>query len=245
MNDENILDKEDIGIGTNTWAIISTVEEEHDITPFFDAVKKFYIATLKKMIKKFPFGDTLLQDLGVLVPDKVSTYSVETITRLAKRFPQLGLSDPSSLDHLREEFLDFTLSPGDLPAQTEYMAADKTKKPCIGKYWWEAGKMVTIYGQPRFPSLYKLMIGLLTIPASNADSERGFSVLRKIRTDQRSNLNQSTIIALMTIKLNSDDCCYNCELSDDLLKQCKKATVNYLSSTSSCSSSSSSSSSSV
>ena len=69
------------------------------------------------MIKKFPFGDTL-QDLGVLVPDKVSTYSVETITRLAKRFPQLGLSDPSFLDHLREEFLDFTLSPGDLPAQT-------------------------------------------------------------------------------------------------------------------------------
>ena len=100
--------------------------------------------------------------------------------------------------------------------------------------------MVTIYGQPRFPSLYKLMIGLLTIPASNADSERGFSVLRKIRTDQRSNLNQSTIIALMTIKLNSDDCCYNCELSDDL-KQCKKATVNYLSLTLSCSSSSSSS----
>ena len=48
MNDENILDTEDIGIGTNTWAIISTVEEEHDITPFFDAVKNFYIATLKK-----------------------------------------------------------------------------------------------------------------------------------------------------------------------------------------------------
>ena len=75
------------------------------------------------MIEKFPFGDTLLQDLGVLVPDKVSTYSVETIVRLAKR-----LSDPSSLDHLREEFLDFTLFPGDLPAQTEYTAADKTKK---------------------------------------------------------------------------------------------------------------------
>ena len=174
------------------------------------------------MIKKFPFGDTL-QDLGVLVPDKVSTYSVETITRLAKRFPQLGLSDPTSLDHLREEFLDFTLSPGDLPAQTEYTTADKTKKPCIGKYWWEVGKIVTLYGKPWFHSLYKLMIGLLTIPASNADSERGFSVLRKIHTDQRSNLNQSTIIALMSVKLNSDDCCYNCELSDDL-KQCKKAT---------------------
>ena len=73
--------------------IISTVEEEHDIAPFFDDVKNFYIATLNK----FSFGDTLLQDLGVLVPDKVSAYSVEAITRLAKCFPQHGLSDPTSL----------------------------------------------------------------------------------------------------------------------------------------------------
>ena len=72
------------------------------------------------------------------------------------------------------------LSPMDLPTVTEYTAADKTKRPCIGKYWWEVGKIVTLYGQPRFPSIYKLMVGLLTIPASNADSERGFSI--KIHT---------------------------------------------------------------
>ena len=77
------------------------------------------------------------------------------------------------------------------------------------------------------------MAGLLTIPASNADSERGFSMLRKIHTDQRSNLNQSTIIALMSLKLNSDGCCYNSELSEDLLQCCKKATNKYLSSASS------------
>ena len=57
------------------------------------------------------------------------------------------------------------------------MAADKTRKPCIGKYWRDVEKIVTLYGQPRFPCLYKLMSGLLTIPASNADSERGFSIL--------------------------------------------------------------------
>ena len=33
------------------------------------------------MIKKFPFGDTLLQDLGNLVPDKVTTYSIDTVIR--------------------------------------------------------------------------------------------------------------------------------------------------------------------
>jgi len=42
-----------------------------------------------------------------------------------------------------------------------------------------------------------------TIPVSNTDCERGFSVLRKIHTDQRPTLKQSTIISLMAIKFNS------------------------------------------
>ena len=35
----------------------------------------------------------------------------------------------------------------------------------------------------------------------NADSERGFSILRKIDTDQRPSLKQDTLIALMTMSL--------------------------------------------
>ena len=69
------------------------------------------------------------------------------------------------------------------------------------------------------------MMGLLTIPASNADSERGFSILRKIHTDQRSNLSQSTIISLMSIKFNCEDCCVDSNLPEELLKDCKKATT--------------------
>ena len=68
------------------------------------------------------------------------------------------------------------------------------------------------------------MAGLLTIPISNADAERGVSILRKIHTDQLSNLSQSTIIALMSIKFNADSCCYDAEIPPELLKKCKKAT---------------------
>ena len=35
FNSESLLDREDIGIGTNTWALISSLEEEHDIAPYF------------------------------------------------------------------------------------------------------------------------------------------------------------------------------------------------------------------
>ena len=171
-----------------------------------------------------PFGDSLLKDLGILVPDKTASYSVETIIRLAKRFPQIGVADAESLDTLREEFMDFIFSSSDLPKPVEYQAADRTEKLRAGPFWFQVGKLKTLDGQNRFGTLYKLMCGLLVIPCSNADSERGFSILRKIHTDQRSNLDQSTIIALMSMKFNCDECCHDVVLGPELLTQCKKAT---------------------
>ena len=55
----------------------------------------------------------------------------------------------------------------DLPTD-EYTAA---KQPHRGRYLWNASKVVSLAGQPRFHSLCKLIMGLLTIPVSNADSE--------------------------------------------------------------------------
>ena len=61
------------------------------------------------------------------------------------------------------------------------------------------------------------MYGPLSIPCSNADSERAFSMLRKIHTDHRSNLEQSTIVSLMSMKFNCDDCCHDSNFSSELL----------------------------
>ncbi len=68
------------------------------------------------------------------------------------------------------------------------------------------------------------MVGLLSIPCSNADAERGFSVLRKVHTDQRASLSHETIVHLFSIKLNDTSCCFDTELSEELITRCKKAT---------------------
>ena len=67
--------------------------------------------------------------------------------------PQLSLTAPQSSDRLKEECTDLLLSPTDFEAPGRY--------------------------HPRFPTLFKLMAGLLTIPCSNADAERGFSILNE------------------------------------------------------------------
>ena len=64
--------------------------------------------------------------------------------------------------------------------------------------------MKTMDDKEHFPLLFKQIPGLLSVPSSYADSERGgFSVL-KIHTDQRSILDYSTIVSSMSLKLNCD-----------------------------------------
>ena len=225
LAEENQVTNEDLGIGTETWMSVAELESTHDTAPFFEAVRGFYVSSTKKMLNKFPFGDTLMKDLSVLQPENTSLFPFSKIISLAKRFPQIGLSESASLDQLQEEFQDFKLSPGDLPSIVKYKAADGVLRAKAGLFWSEVNKMTTLDGQPRFNLLHQLMAGLLSIPVSNADSERGFSMLRKIHTDQRANLDQSTIIALMGMKFNCDDCCCDIKLSPELLSACKKATT--------------------
>ena len=198
---------ENLSIGDETWLCISALEEEMDTKPFL-CVKAFYSATLQKFFKKFPFGDTILQDLGIVQLTKTKSYNVSTIKRLAKRFPQIELDSPDSLHLLAQEFTDFLLSPEDLPALRYCKDCNEVEKLRPGLFWWEVGKIKTLLVELRFANLAKLMAGLLAIPSSNADSERGFSILRKIHADQ------STVVALMSLKFNSDDCCHEVQFEN-------------------------------
>ena len=96
---------ENLSIGYETWLCISTLEEEMDTKPFLLYVKAFYSATLQIFFKKFPFGDTILQDLGILQPIKTKSYTVSTIKRFAKRFPQIELDSQDSLPRNSQIFL--------------------------------------------------------------------------------------------------------------------------------------------
>ena len=185
-----------MGIGRATWACVSELEEElYPKPPFFTAVCNFYIATIKKVLKKFPFKDSILKDLGIINHEQACCNTLNTIEKLAKQFPQFDLHTSNSLDRrLREEFTDFKLSPGDHPSleKPDYKSAVGWK-PRASAFWIEVRKIKTLDGRLRFPSLYKLMTGLLYIPSSNADAECGFSILRKIHTDQRPSLKQQKL----------------------------------------------------
>jgi len=159
------LPDENLGIGDATWALIAELEEELDTKPFYTAIRNFYVATIQKMVKKFPFGDSLLKDLEIINPESTCSYDFSTVRTLAKRFPQLGLADSPSMNKLREEFTDFCLSTSEQPEIKKYKGVDKVWRSRAGTFWWEVSKIKTLDGEDRFPLLGKLTAGLLSIPA--------------------------------------------------------------------------------
>ena len=86
------VSNEHLGIGDDTWASVSQLEHLHDTAPFFIAIRIFYMSSTKKMLVKFPFGDSLMKDLRIIQPEHNSSFSSNTITSLAKCFPPIGLN---------------------------------------------------------------------------------------------------------------------------------------------------------
>ena len=73
--------------------------------------------------------------------------------------------------------------------------------------------------------LHTLSLQLLSIPASNADSERVFSVVRRIKTEFRSSLSTETVSALIGCHFNkTSKCCENNKFDESLLAKAKTCT---------------------
>ena len=112
--------------------------------------------------------------MGIVQPIKKKSYTVSTIKKIAKRFPQIELDSPDSLHLLAQEFTDFVLSPEDLPVLRYYKDCNGVEKPRPGLFWWEVGKIKILLGELRFANLANLMAGLLAILSSNATLKVGF-----------------------------------------------------------------------
>lgn len=78
-----------------------------------------------------------------------------------------------------------------------------------------------------YPLLSRVMQAIMTWPHSNASSERMFSMLKKVSTEQRSNLCPDTVRCLLSFKQNNLACCVGQTYDDDRLKALKKATTEY------------------
>lgn len=157
----------------------------------FSFIMSRFIIVPLTLFKKFPFQSTLLRDLRTLNPSERRSFKdfPAAVVHLAKRFSQLDFSETCKLEELKAEAIDFQIADTkDLPTDTD-----------ISIFWPDLHKSGSIGTTPVYAKRLVLVRALLSLPGSNADRERTFSMVWKIDTEDRSHLKCSTVASLLTL----------------------------------------------
>ncbi|KAL1429183.1 hypothetical protein MTO96_016520 [Rhipicephalus appendiculatus] len=83
-------------------------------------------------------------------------------------------------------------------------------------------------GLLKFSRIAEVMLGILSIPHSNAECERQFSIVKKTRTQFRSSMCDKTLANVLLAKCQRNGFCYGQTYSDDFLKKAKSAATKAL-----------------
>lgn len=173
-------------------------------------IKSFYVTAVDYMLKKFPLRSDMLLNAQVADVEQRATVSWSSVEYFADRSP-----GSSSRDTLHESFRKYQTSP--LPPGVLSEGAR------IDEVWHQLRTWRDVDDSFPYKELATLMLAILTIPHSNADSERLFSVVRKNRTETRSSMSISTLESLLINKFGG-----RVSLSNDILRKCKSATYECL-----------------
>ena len=80
----------------------------------------------------------------------------------------------------------------------------------VVQFWLQALAMKSPMDEQKYLHLSTLSLQLLSIPASNADSECVFSVVKRIKTEFCSSLSTESVSALISCHFNkTSKCCEN------------------------------------
>ena len=211
------VDNSALDVGTAARRYISSIEEECEpatLKHFYEDVRHSYVAVVKKLLERFPFDSEVLKCLVLLDPNQRSSTNDKDVMFLIDRFlPDLN---DSEIDLILEEWRTYTLSM-DLPAFGDGCQVDQ--------WWLRVLGLKSPSGSLLFSSLGKLIRILLVLPCDQAPVERVFSMVNKIHTKYRPSMQNNTVCALLTCKVNSKVPCPQTEVSNELAKQVKAATM--------------------
>ena len=180
----NHLLHESVYIGDDTTALLLQVQgEEQKTEPFYRAVIAFYTAFIKKLQKVHNLRSLVWPIFAGLDPHQSRNITV-------------GL-----LDEIEKE-ISILLDKSQVKLEVVDPEIDTTQSDAI-KFWLDVSTMESPLGERKSHILSNLALSLLSIPASNADSERVFSQVRRIKTDFRASLSTKTHQCLHSLGVTS------------------------------------------
>ena len=211
--DERDNQKEDeelvLGVETKKYlqeCVTSGTVTRQDKKAFYRSVRDYFVEACRYIILRFPLNREFLEAAEVVDISRRSTASFSSVLFFVERFR--GLKDEVDLDKLEQEFLRYQID-----------ELEGSNQERIDVRW---SKM-----RDRYPLLSKIMLSILSVPHSNADSERIFSAVRRVQTEYRTSMDMPLLESLIVIK-NKMNCrnesCYSVKFTEGFLARAKSST---------------------
>lgn len=205
----------DLVIGAETRSHLKNIPTEA-VEKFYKDVRKFYLTSIEYIKKNLPLDDELVKNAAVADVSLRKKMSYSSVEFISEKFPHvLSEEEKAKLD------IEFSMY------QFENFDDCDLKNDSADVMWYKISQMSDINGAKKFIALPKLILSLLLVPHSNANSERVFSLVRKNQTDFRPTLGTETLTSLLVEKqknFNMKTKCYEQKFSNELIKAAKKST---------------------
>lgn len=212
-------DDDDLSIGCAAKDLVKglPVSEQQE---FFTSVRAYFVKACDYFISSFPWQSETLKHAQVADVTKRDTTKFASVEYFTKLFPSLliiseGESVSCAIDALEREFLKYQVAK--LPECIVSSSRADEQWSFLAKEKGPDGSLV-------YEKLSRVMLGILTLPHSNAMCERVFSVVKKNKTHFRSSMCNSTLEAILIAKSNMSNPCYSQKYSDQFLLKAKSAT---------------------
>ena len=207
-NEENLLPLTTIFPGTECQNTLSEITNDNsevnkDIIQFYIQIRKCYQTGYQQIVDIVSFDDKFLKALDFLNPQTALIINDNLVRGKLECILKKFNSKFDRTLVLDEWHVLLAAYFGD--------AEDNIKEMNLLNFWHETS-IFKINENEYFGNLSRLAQLCLTLPHSNADVERYFSIVTQIKTRGRNRLTPETLAALTRIKLdmaNENAHCYN------------------------------------
>ncbi|CAB4008429.1 zinc finger MYM-type 1-like [Paramuricea clavata] len=173
----------------------ATSEDDVDMHNFLENCRNFLIESIEQIQRRFDLGAEIHDVVQCTLPGRAAARVPSSLANVVKKLPHLNtILDTEKLDgEWREHVFEEKLNP------------DLTWE----EYWLIVRDAKVSSGEPKYPNLTKFVEVVASFPFSNAPVERLFSLLKRIKTDDRTRLKSSSLVSLLQCKLAIKNGRYN------------------------------------
>lgn len=222
---KNQKDDDELVTGMQAQEVVDSLTEGQKKT-FYLSVRKYYEDSCSYIIAKFPLRSEVLLHAQVADVKMREVVKFSSLKFFTDKFPCMiltkdGEDRSQAVDAVQDQFVTY---------QVTELASEILEESAPDKQWAMLAKCKDLVNQLLFDRLARAMLGILTIPHSNAECERLFSQVRKNRTDFRGSMSDDLLDSLLVTKSRQHGPCYSQDFSDAFLKKAKSATYKALTS---------------